>query len=81
MAAKLFVSSETRDADLFVVVRVFSPDMRESRTFQGALDPHTPVAQGWLRASHRKLDPEKTLPYRPYHSARRGAAPDAGRGL
>ena len=26
-----------------------------------------PVAKGWLRASHRKLDPEKSLPYRPYH--------------
>ena len=24
--------------------------------FQGANDPHTPVGQGWLRASHRKLD-------------------------
>jgi hypothetical protein len=23
---------------------------------------------GWLRASHRKLDRELTLPYRPYHS-------------
>ena len=36
--------------------------------FQGAIDPHTPVAQGWLRASHRKLDPKLTLPYRPYHT-------------
>ena len=26
-----------------------------------------PVAKGWLRASHRKLDPERSLPYRPYH--------------
>ena len=30
--------------------------------FQGALDPHTPIAQGWLRASHRKLDPELSAP-------------------
>ncbi len=67
VAAKLFVSSETEDADLFLVVRVFTPDMREV-TFQGALDPHTPIAQGWLRASHRKLDPKLTLPYRPYHT-------------
>ena len=22
---------------------------------------------GWLRASHRKLDPRRSLPYRPYH--------------
>jgi predicted acyl esterase len=25
------------------------------------------VTKGWLRASHRELDPELTLPYRPYH--------------
>jgi predicted acyl esterase len=67
IAAKLFVSSSTSDADLFLVLRVFSPDMKEV-TFQGAIDPHTPVAQGWLRASHRKLDPVLTLPYRPYHT-------------
>jgi len=48
-------------------LRVFTPDLKEV-TFQGALDPHTPVAQGWLRASHRKLDPGLSLPYRPYHT-------------
>jgi len=67
LAAKLFVSSGTTDADLFLVVRVFMPDLKEL-TFQGALDPHTPIAQGWLRASHRKLDPMLSLPYRPYHT-------------
>jgi len=67
IASKLFVSSATTDADMFLVVRVFGPDMKEV-TFQGALDPHTPIAQGWLRASHRKLDEKKTLPYRPYHT-------------
>ena len=61
MAAKLFVSSATEDADLFLVVRVFAPNMKEV-TFQGALDPHTPIAQGWLRASHRKLDPSSRCP-------------------
>jgi uncharacterized protein len=66
-AAKLFVSSSTADADLFLVLRVFSPDLDEV-VFQGALDPHTPVAQGWLRASHRKLDRKTSTPYRPYHT-------------
>ena len=61
------MSSTTADADLFLVFRVFAPGMKEV-VFQGAIDPHTPVAQGWLRASHRKLDPELSLPYRPYHS-------------
>ena len=65
--ARLFVSSTTKDADLFLIVRVFDPKGGEI-TFQGALDPNTPIAQGWLRASHRKLDPKKSLPYRPYHT-------------
>ena len=51
------MSSATSDADFFVVLRVFEPGGKEV-LFQGALDPKTPVAQGWLRASHRKLDPE-----------------------
>jgi predicted acyl esterase len=66
-AAKLFVSSTTTDADIFLVLRVFSADLKEI-VFQGAIDPHTPIAQGWLRASHRKLDPELSTPYRPYHA-------------
>ena len=43
------------------------PDAHEV-TFRGALDSRAPVAQGWLRASHRKLDPERSTPYRPYHT-------------
>jgi len=66
-ALKLWVSSSTEDADIFVVLRVFTPDLREV-TFQGAIDPNTPIGQGWLRASHRKLDPELTRPWRPYHT-------------
>ena len=67
IALRLHVSSSTADADLFVVLRVFDRDSHEV-VFQGALDPHTPVGQGWLRASHRKLDPARSLPYRPWHS-------------
>ena len=66
-ALKLFLSSSTSDADIFAIVRVFSPDLKEV-VFQGAIDPHTPIAQGWLRASHRKLDKKLSLPYRPYHT-------------
>ena len=66
-ALKLFISSSTRDADLFVVLRVFDPQGKEV-VFQGALDPHTPVGQGWLRASHRKLDAELSRAYRPWHA-------------
>ena len=65
--AKLRISSTTTDADLFAVFRVFDPEENEV-VFQGAIDPHTPIAQGWLRASHRKLDADVSQPWRPYHS-------------
>jgi predicted acyl esterase len=67
VAAKLFLASSTSDADVFTTLRVFAPDGAEV-DFQGALDPHTPIGQGWLRASHRKLDPELSTEYRPYHT-------------
>ncbi|HKA45670.1 MAG TPA: CocE/NonD family hydrolase [Burkholderiales bacterium] len=67
LAARLFVSSSAADADLFLVVSVYTADLREV-TFMGAIDPHTPIAQGWLRASHRKLDPGLSTEYRPYHT-------------
>ena len=67
LTCKIWISSDTEDADLFLVFRVFTPDLKEV-VFQGALDPHTPVAQGWLRASHRKLDKNLSVPHRPYHT-------------
>ena len=66
-ALKVWISSATADADIFAVLRVFDPAGKEV-LFYGALDPKTPVGQGWLRASHRKLDPELSRPYRPYHA-------------
>ena len=66
-AIKFVISSSTPDADLFVILRVFSPKGDEV-VFQGAIDPHTPIGQGWLRASHRKLDQNLSKPWRPYHA-------------
>lgn len=67
VAARLFVSSSTTDADLFLVLQVFDPQGREV-TFIGANDPRTPVGLGWLRASHRKRDPDRSTPWRPWHT-------------
>ncbi len=66
-ALKVFISNSTTNTDIFAVITVYDPQGKEV-VFKGALDPHTPIAQGWLRASHRKLDPKLTLPYRPYHT-------------
>lgn len=66
LAARLWVSSSTTDADLFLVLRVFDPDHNEV-LFHGAHEPRAPISLGWLRASHRKLDPERSLPWQPHH--------------
>jgi len=66
---RLWVSSSTDDADLFAVIRNIAPDGTEV-TYPGPLPegPRIAAAYGWLRASHRKLDPERSTPYRPYHT-------------
>jgi predicted acyl esterase len=67
VAAKLWVSSETVDADVFLALRLFDPSGAEV-TFIGSNDPRVPVGLGWLRASHRKLDAARSTPYRPWHA-------------
>jgi hypothetical protein len=65
-SAKLFVSSSTSDADLFLTVRVYDPAGGEV-AFQGSNDPRSALGKGWLRASHRRLDPSLSEEWRPYH--------------
>jgi predicted acyl esterase len=67
VTATIYMSSSTEDADLFLTLHLFDPEGEEV-TFQGSLDPHTPLANGWLRASHRKLDDRLSMPYRPFHT-------------
>ena len=65
LSCKLFISSTTNEADLFLVLRLFDPSMNEI-FFIGANDPEVPLTVGWLRASHRKLDVNKSKPWKPY---------------
>jgi hypothetical protein len=67
LALRLYVSSSTADADIFVTFQAWDPSGEEV-AFQGTIDPHSPLALGCLRASHRKLDPHRSQPWRPYHA-------------
>lgn len=62
----LWVSASTRDMDIFVTLRNIDPDGKDILEMgqQGQL---VPLTKGWLRASQRKLDPARSLPYRPFH--------------
>ena len=63
----IWVSSTGEDLDLFATLRNIAPD--GSDVFElGQQGQPIPVAKGWLRASHRILDPAQSLSYRPFHA-------------
>jgi putative CocE/NonD family hydrolase len=66
LVLKLWVSSTSEDMDMFVTLRNVGPDGKDVWEV-GQHGQPVPLTKGTLRASHRKLDPEKSLPYRPYH--------------
>lgn len=78
LAATLWISTSTTDADVFVVLHLIDPDGNDVH-FHGATEPRQPISQGWLRASHREVDEARTLPYRPYHPHLRSEALEPGR--
>ncbi|HEY0936888.1 MAG TPA: CocE/NonD family hydrolase C-terminal non-catalytic domain-containing protein, partial [Trebonia sp.] len=65
-ALRLWVSCTAPDLDVFVHIHQVGPDGQEYYG-TGPQGAPLPLAMGWLRASHRELDPERSLPYRPYH--------------
>jgi predicted acyl esterase len=64
IAATLHVSTTAKDADLFLTVRAYDTAGKE-HLIVAASEFNAPMAQGWLRASHRKLDPVKSRPWQP----------------
>jgi len=66
----LWVSSSTEDMDLFLTIRNIDAEGKDILE-TGQQGTPVPVAKGWLRVSHRELDPELSLPYRPYHRHQR----------
>jgi predicted acyl esterase len=75
---KLWVSCAAKDADLMVSLRHYDEHDREL-TYPAAVPPDIGAAYGWLRVSHRKLDPERSKPYRPFltHDEIQPVDPDA----
>jgi hypothetical protein len=69
MRLKVWVgTSEGDDLDLFVVLRKLNFTGKEVlfSGFNGY--ERDGLAKGWLRASHRELDPSRSTPLRPWHS-------------
>jgi len=70
VAAVLWVASSTEDMDLFLTIRNVDADGKDVLE-TGQQGTPVPVAKGWLRVSHRELDQQLSLPYRPYHRHQR----------
>ncbi|MBI2225579.1 MAG: CocE/NonD family hydrolase, partial [Betaproteobacteria bacterium] len=68
LALKLWVSSSSEDMDIFVTLRNIGPHGEDICEVGQHGQPVPCVTKGWLRASHRQLDPARSLPYRPYHA-------------
>jgi putative CocE/NonD family hydrolase len=64
----LWVSSTAEDMDIFATIRNIDADGKDVCEMGQQADQIACVTKGWLRASHRKLDPQRSLPYRPYHA-------------
>lgn len=78
LMAHLWVSSSTTDADLFLTLRLLDPGGKDV-TFEGANAPAVPVAQGWLRLSHRATNASESRPYRPVHEHSEALAVEPGK--
>ena len=63
---ELYASSTATDTDFFIKLSDQFPQSTQARA-QG-LNPHAEtVSRGWLRASHRALDRERSTDMEPYH--------------
>ena len=67
VAAKLWVSSETTDADLFLVLRVFDPARQGSHLHRLQRSPH-PGGAGLAAGIASQARSEASRPYRPWHT-------------
>jgi len=56
------------DMDLFVAIEKLDADRRRIPFVFYAVNENGPVALGWLRVSHRALDPVHSRPEQPVHS-------------
>jgi uncharacterized protein len=68
MKLRLWVEAlDADDMDLFVAIQKLDSDGALVPFVFYAMNEDGPAALGWLRASHRELDPVRSLPEQPFH--------------
>ena len=77
IALTLYASIDQADTNWIVIIRDVGPDVSVRSVREGERDlpdmPEREVTRGWLKASHRAVDPARSKPGRPWHPLTRGA--------
>ncbi|KAL4802077.1 Alpha/Beta hydrolase protein [Aspergillus unguis] len=66
----LWVSSSSTDMDIYAVLRVLDPEGKEISYAVRPLMQGCPLSHGCLKVSHRATDPQRSTPWRPFHTHR-----------
>lgn len=66
IGVRLWVGSSTADMDIFAALRLIDPQGRDV-AFVGNSDPNVPLDLGYLRVSHRAVEPSNASAYLPFH--------------
>lgn len=77
-ALYLFASIDQTDTNWVVILKDVGPDVSVMTAREGEKEipsdlPERELTRGWLKASHRALDPERSEPWRPWHPLTREA--------
>jgi predicted acyl esterase len=68
-AAKLYIQAMNYpDTDLYLALQKIDSSGNEVKFYHSTQQIEASASFGWLRTSHRALDPEKSTPNRPYHT-------------
>ena len=78
MALYLHAAIDQDDTNWIIVVKDVGPDVSVHTARPGEVDvprnlPERELTRGWLKASHRALDEERSKPWRPWHPLTRKA--------
>jgi len=78
MVLNLFASIDQEDTNWIIIIKDVGPDNSIQTAREGEFDipgdlPEREVTRGWLKASHRAVDPERSEPWKPWHPLTREA--------
>jgi predicted acyl esterase len=74
----LFAAIDQDDTNWIVVIKDVGPDVSVMTVREGERElpkdlPEREITRGWLKASHRAIDPQRSKPWKPWHPLTRAA--------